>query len=159
MEELEFNEELLKGAGLSDADIQKVSWINNNYKVYPGMLLVTIPESAYEDNALESGFNTDNKEELTEHQKKASLQQRKNFEEEYLKKGDELLVLARGKVEENDVTGIFNFSNPGDLVTLHGHARLQGIDLDMSYVASDGSLVDTIHVTILRGSDVLMKRK
>ena len=159
MGELIFNEELLKESGLSDADIQKLKWINNEYDVYPGMLLVTIPESAYENNALESGFNTDNKEELTEHQKKASLQQRKNFEEEYLKKGDELLVLAVGEIQENNVTGIFNFSNPGDLVTLHGHARLQGIDLDMSYVASDGSLVDSIHVTILRGSDVLMKRK
>ena len=157
MKELEKLE--LENKGLLQEDIQKIEWVNNNYEIYPGMMLITIPASAYKENSLQSGFKNDNGEELDEHQKKASLAQRKEFEQKYLQSGDELLVLTVGEVEENNVTGIFNFAKIGDVVTLHGHARLQGIDLDMSYVAADGSLNESIHVTIVRGSEVLMRKK
>ena len=81
------------------------------------------------------------------------LSQRKTFEEDYLKAGDELLVIGVGKNDN------FEFAKVGDVVTLSGHTRLQGMNLDMSYVAEDGSLVNSIHVSIVRASDVLMKKK
>jgi len=152
----------LEGKGLSNEDIQKIEWINDNYELYPGLLIVSIPSIAYKEHALESGFNIKREGEngeLTEQQKKVMANQRSTFEKEYLQSGDELLVLGCGEIEENNVTGIFNFSKAGDVVTLHGHARLQGIDLDMSYVAEDDSLVESIHVTILRSSEILMKKK
>lgn len=159
MKKLIIDKNWLEERGLSNEDAQKILWINENYEVYPGMMLLTIPAKAYEENFLESGFKNDDGQELDKYQKEAAKLQRSEFEQKYLQAGDKLIVLTVGEVEENNITGIFNFAEVGDVVTLHGHARLQGIDLDMSYVAEDGSLNDSIHVTIVRGSEVLMKQK
>ena len=147
-----FDKKFIEDRGLLNGDLEKINWMGSSYDVYPGMIMLSIPESAYMENSLSSGFNFKG-EELTEVQKKANESQRKTFEEDYLKAGDELLVIGVG---DNDN---FEFAKVGDLVTLNGHTRLQGMNLDMSYVAEDGSLINSIHVSIVRASDVLMKKK
>ena len=143
----------LKKKGLNKEDLTKIEHVDLNYQLAPGLIMVTIPSIAYMENEFLSGFDYKN-EGLDKGQAITMKSQRKEFEEDYLKKADGLLVLGIGK----DISGN-EWLEVGDTVSFAGHARLQGYDLEMNYVSEDGVEMEKVHVTIARVGDVSMKKK
>ena len=135
-----------------------INHLKKTFKIREGMMAVIIPSEAYESRKLESGYmdlsQIEKRKEkelskkqvnLIEQQEKAALDQRMKFEDTYFGKSDKLKVALIGGGSDSD-----GFLEIGNIVSLHGHARIEQFNIDLSHVTESGYESKRIKVGITR---------
>jgi len=130
--------------------------LQDEYELPQGFVMTIIPSEKYEERKLESGFvEKTGVDELNKHQLKLANDQREEFESNYFKTSDELLVAVTYECNEGkDV-----FCKIGDRISLNGHASIQVVKIPYEYINESGLNSTTISAGIIRAYDVLLKKK